>query len=177
MRNPLLEKMVASGANEPSRRESIRFLSTLVVCVSLCCVITAFAVRGSDNSHFLPLAASETTKATAPPSPVSRVQPSTAQQTEHIQAEVVVIRRTGIEPATITRPKGRFLLLVYNRSGLSEVGLRLDRVTGALLRLHDVRVPNQKLDWRSVEDLNPGDYVLTEASHPGWACHITITPK
>src|SRR5262245_6430202 len=99
---------------------------------------------------------------------------SSGEKTDRIQPEVVVIRKTGIEPAEIVRPRGRFALVVYNRSGLSEVQLKLDHVGDTTIR--NARVSREKLDWRSVEDLAPGNYVLSEANHPGWACNITITP-
>lgn len=94
---------------------------------------------------------------------------------ETIEAEVITIRSTGFEPTTITRDKGKFLLVVHNRSGLREVVLRLDRETGG--RLHDVRVPREKLDWNVQVDLHPGRYVLTEANHADWVCHITINAR
>ncbi len=94
---------------------------------------------------------------------------------ETIEAEIITIRSTGFEPTTITRDKGKFLLVVHNRSGLREVVLRLDREAGG--RLHDVRVPREKLDWKTLVDLHPGRYVLTEANHADWVCQITITPQ
>jgi hypothetical protein len=85
---------------------------------------------------------------------------------------VIKITPLGFEPAEVTRPAGRYLLGVYNRSGLREVVLRLDRVTGN--RVHEVRVPREKLDWRALVDLTPGSYLLTEANHPQWSCKLTI---
>jgi hypothetical protein len=92
-----------------------------------------------------------------------------------LEAELVTIRPHGFEPKEITRPKGRFILAVDNRSGLEEVNLRLDQVAGN--RLHQVRVPREHLDWSEVFDLHPGNYVLTEANHPNWVCRITITAQ
>jgi len=51
------------------------------------------------------------------------LQQNSEKQT--VQAELVTILPTGFEPGQITRPRGRFLLLVQNRSGLQEVQLRL----------------------------------------------------
>jgi hypothetical protein len=80
---------------------------------------------------------------------------------------------TGFEPKEINRPKGQFLLVVHNRSGVEEVNLRLDHEAGN--RLHEVRVGRDRLDWRAPLDLHPGQYVLTEAGHPGWICRINVT--
>ena len=67
------------------------------------------------------------------------------------------------------------MLFVDNRSGLEEVTLRVDRVAGP--RLHEVRVPREMLDWNEEINLTPGQYVLTEASHPDWVCRITVNPQ
>lgn len=92
-----------------------------------------------------------------------------------LRVELITITPRGFEPAEITRSKGIFLLAVDNRSGLDEVTLRHDRVAGN--RLHETRVPRKELDWSEVFDLNPGQYVLTEANHPQWACRFTITAQ
>lgn len=92
-----------------------------------------------------------------------------------LEAELIVIRPSGFEPSQITRPAGRFILAVENRSGLDEVDLRLDRDDGD--RLQQVRVPRSKLDWSGVVDPPPGTYVLTEANHSDWSCRITITAR
>lgn len=96
-------------------------------------------------------------------------------QRERVETELITVRPFGFEPAEITRKQGRFLLAVDNRSGLEEVTLRLDRVTGN--RLRDVNVPRRKLDWREFMDLPPGRYVLSEAAHPEWTCTVTIMPQ
>jgi hypothetical protein len=88
---------------------------------------------------------------------------------------LVTIRPTGFEPAEVSCPKGRFLLMVDNRSGLTDVLLRLVHETGHQER--EERVSQGKLGWREVFDLPPGRYQLTEANHPNWVCHITITAR
>lgn len=88
---------------------------------------------------------------------------------------LIGIRPDGFHPAQLARPAGRYLLSVENRSGLSEVVLRLDRVNGE--RVYDVRVPRGRIDWRTQVDLTPGNYVLTEAGHPRWKCNIAITAE
>lgn len=103
-------------------------------------------------------------------------QPSHAQPTRgRVEAEVITIRPSGFDPAEITRPRGRFYLVVENRSGTHDLDLRLSREAG--LGLAGVRIPRGRLRWRDALDLPPGTYVLTEAGHPGWACRLTITPN
>jgi hypothetical protein len=61
------------------------------------------------------------------------------------------------------------------------VQLRLDHQSDDLLhlieRLADSIVPREQMDWNSgLLRLAPGHYLLTEANHPQWSCHITIKP-
>ncbi|SRR6266571_5416654 len=151
-----------------------RLLSGMVITASLCGAMTALNLSSnSSGSH--PSSGIDVTAASRSVSAVpSALSGTLAAEPQRIPGELIVIKRTGIEPTSITRSTGRFLLLVYNRSGLSEVALTLGPVGGPLLR--QVIVPSQKLDWRSVEELSPGDYLLSEANHPGWTCRITITP-
>jgi hypothetical protein len=64
--------------------------------------------------------------------------------------------------------------VVNNHSELPDVELRLMRETGG--RLHGARVPQEQINWSDVVDLHPGRYVLTEANHPDWVCHIIVAP-
>lgn len=90
-----------------------------------------------------------------------------------VESEVITLSPTGFNPAEITRPRGRFLILVDNRSELDEVTFRLSRADGHGLR--EVRRTKEELIWKQLEDLPPGEYLLTEASNPEWVCRITIT--
>ncbi len=101
-------------------------------------------------------------------------QPPTQNRSE-MEAETITITPLGFDPPQMTRPKGAFLLVINNRTGLDEITFRLDREAGN--RLHEVRVPREQLDWDTVIYLHPGTYLLTEASHPEWECRITITAQ
>lgn len=54
-----------------------------------------------------------------------------ASQQRHtlLESEVITVTRRGFEPALITRPEGRFILMVDNRSG-KDLNFRLSRDTG-----------------------------------------------
>lgn len=93
----------------------------------------------------------------------------------NLDARVIVLRQLGFEPSQITHTKGRFLLVVHNRSGLQDVQFSLAREAGP--HVVDVRTPKEQPNWRSIIDLTPGNYILTDADHPEWICHITITPN
>jgi hypothetical protein len=96
-------------------------------------------------------------------------------QNQKIEAEIITIRPTGIEPTTITRPKGPFILRVEDRSGLKEVEVQLSVDRGG--RVFQVKASRERADWSRLVDPPPGRYVLTEVNHPEWTCTITITAE
>jgi hypothetical protein len=93
---------------------------------------------------------------------------------ERLEGELVVVEARGFEPAEITRPAGPFLLIVDNRSGLEQVQVRVERVTGRE-RLYDIPLSRKDYSWNSLLRLPPGEYVLTVAGHPEWVCRLTLT--
>lgn len=99
------------------------------------------------------------------------VQPSA----EKLEAELVTLTETGFAPQEIVRPRGTFLLVVDNRSGMQEVEFRLDRVAGG--RVHQVRIPRHQVDWMERFALPPGTYLLSEANRPEWTCRLTVTAR
>jgi hypothetical protein len=142
-----------------------RTRAILVGAILVCASVLALGIH--NRVSYAPY----TSSAQGPTTPVD--DPPTSA--DRLEAEIVTIRRSGFEPLQITRPAGRFLLVVDNRSELEEVDLRLDRRAGE--RQHQVRVRREALDWSEMFDLPPGHYVLTEATHPEWTCDITITPR
>ena len=106
--------------------------------------------------------------------PASAV-PQRARHIADFESELITITPHGFEPQEITRPRGRFLLMIDNRSGLSATSLALTREAGE--RTHEMRVPREEPNWSDVVNLPPGRYVLTESDHPRWACRITITAQ
>lgn len=71
----------------------------------------------------------------------------------------------GFDPAEVRWPKGRIFLTVNNLSNVSELVLRLDRKVGG--RVKEMNLRSKKERSAGVLDLTPGDYLLTEANHPG----------
>ena len=91
------------------------------------------------------------------------------------EAELITIEPHGFEPVEITRPQGRFLLAVDNRSGLEDIQLHLERAEGG--RVPALEARNRRLSWREEVDLPLGRYVIRETNHPEWSCRITITAR
>lgn len=150
-----------------------RYLS-LRAALAVCAVLVlaaVFVIAGARLSP--PLKASALPKAVEPPAAADPRGQQTADEGD--EAELITILPSGFEPAEITRPRGKFLLVIDNRSGLGDVTWRLDREAGG--RLHEVRLSGGRLHSGQFEDLPPGTYLLTEAGHLDWTCRIRITPN
>ena len=104
--------------------------------------------------------------------PAATTQPETTLVSTSVPTARITIMTIGFDPEEMTLPAGSVPLAVDNRSGLDEVVLRLDRDGGE--RLVDVQVDKSKVDWHGTVELTAGQYTLTEANHPEWACHITV---
>ncbi|MGE0132301.1 MAG: hypothetical protein AB7U82_29820 [Blastocatellales bacterium] len=99
-----------------------------------------------------------------------------AAQTK-MEVELVTLKRWGFEPKEITRPKGRFLLVINNRAEQSRQ-LTFSLADERRNRLKDVKLgANGKKNSNDLYDLSPGAYLLTVAEFPEWVCRITITNK
>jgi hypothetical protein len=111
--------------------------------------------------------------ATSPSFPAINLTNGLIPQSNSLPRELITIRPTGFEPAEISRPPGRFLLAINNKSGLDEVVLRIQREGGS--RQHEVRIRQENFRWRVAATLSSGRYILTAPEHPDWRCIIIIT--
>ena len=91
-----------------------------------------------------------------------------------LTVEMISVGPDGFQPTNLTRPAGRFLLGINNRSGLRELTFQLTREDGRLMQ--EARVNPKQPNWRSLVNLPVGTYRLTEINHADWACTIVITP-
>lgn len=114
------------------------------------------------------------TSAGPPVAPRATAPVMPAQSSRGAEVEIVTLFDLGFEPAQITRPAGRFLLAVNNKTGLDKADFVLTRDGGPTL--HQARVTRGGRNWRKTLELAPGAYLLAEAGHPDWVCRITITP-
>jgi hypothetical protein len=86
---------------------------------------------------------------------------------------MISVGPNGFQPTSLTRPSGRFLLAINNRSGLEELSIHLMREDGTLMQ--KARVDSKQPNWRSLVNLPPGAYRLIETSREDWICTIVIT--
>lgn len=166
-------KQLHAHKNQSARLTGTRWKlwMTFAVGILMACTMLNFAV-GAAKRKVAPASATGPPKAT---SSKLAATPRSAASGDRLEVETIILTRFGFEPEQIIRPPGEFLLNVLNRSQVSDVDLRLDKSAGDHVRLQ--HVSQDKLDWRDFFTLEPGDYVLTEASHPEWVCRITITPQ
>jgi len=99
--------------------------------------------------------------------------PITQNRIADFESEIITVTPHGFEPRALTRPAGRFLLLIDNRSGLPEFSPALSLLGG--IQVRTMQIPREQPNWSDIVDLPPGTYVLTEANHSRWLCRITIT--
>lgn len=157
------------------RLRSGRFAS-MVVCGLSLCGVAAFGVHAYNYRALAALVYAERSTALA----LVETRAGTAtvpqgQPSERIEVELITVTPDGFQPKEITRPQGRFVIAIENRSGRQEVSIRLDRQAGG--RLIESRMSKEKLNAKYLTDLTPGCYMLTEANHPDLVCRFTITPR
>lgn len=144
----------------------IRLALLVVAIVGL----TSFVIgaRARLTNHILGKASgpAQNTPASTAPS-----MPSATRITSHI----LTLGPRGFDPPEVSWPKGKFLLIIDNRSNVSDLTMRLDREAGG--RVKEIKFKMRKERSAGVVDLIPGNYLLTEANHPGWICRMSITPQ
>ena len=133
-------------------------------------LVALAGVMGAWHKSTTPVALPEVVKTTPAAALPQRIRPIAT-----FESELITITPHGFEPREITRPPGQFLLLIDNRSDLAVTSLSLTREAGP--RTRELSVPREEPNWSEVVDLPSGNYVLTEANHPRWACRITITSQ
>jgi hypothetical protein len=106
------------------------------------------------------------------PKPAVRSTAQNARTTAPGEVVLINLTATGFEPDQITRPAGRFLFGVNNRSGLSDLTFQMVAESGSTTG--QKRMIQEKL-WRKVIEPQPGRYLLRVPGHPKWTCNITIT--
>jgi hypothetical protein len=161
------------------RRAALHRSRNDIYLLSFFALLAAGAIALAAVEHAKTATTSRTTAASSPyvsgagynsPQPPRSIS---AERQNAVEAEIIALRPTGFEPSEIIRPGGRFLLAVSDQSGLE--GGELQLLEEGERKIHEVRLSPGKRLWRKVVDLAPGEYRLTEASHPEWVCRITIT--
>ena len=103
---------------------------------------------------------------------VPRVAP---QADSKLTVERVTIFPYGFEPETLIVPPVPFLLTIDDRAGTDDFAFQL--VSEENQPVLQTAIPSGSSSTHKALTLAPGKYLLTETSHPGWACAITVLPN
>lgn len=110
--------------------------------------------------------------ATVDASPASAATPLPPGQT---RAELITITPRGFEPSQITRPAGRALVVVVNKSEHPTTTLRLLAENGSVLG--QVQMPRNRRRWSQFVTLVPGRYRIVDVNRPNVFCNIEVTQQ
>lgn len=84
----------------------------------------------------------------------------------------LMLTSNGFNPTELRPPSRRFLLSIDNRSGVSDLVLRLNRADGSQVR--ELHVSGAGGDWSESFDLSADTYSLSEANHSSWVCTMIV---
>ena len=103
-------------------------------------------------------------------SPVEKAPPAT---TEEDVPQVISLQVTpsGFEPSETIAPRGKFLILLQNRTGRRDLNFWLARENEGRV----VESKPQQRDWKAWVQLAPGTYIVGETNHPEWRSIIRVT--
>jgi hypothetical protein len=142
-----------------------RSIAKAIGLAAIATLLVGFIIYGDTNRKHLTrasFAGATTTPQTAIPDDPS-----------DIQALLFEVRPFGFTPSELGVPAGRYLIVLSNRTGRSDLSFRLDREGNG--RVSESR-PNRR-DWKEQVQLLEGNYTLTEANNPSWSCSIRVTAR
>ncbi len=83
----------------------------------------------------------------------------------------VQVTPSGFEPRETIAPRGKFLILLQNRTGRRDLNFWLARENEGRV----AESKPQKRDWKAQLQLTPGTYIIGETNHPEWQSTIRVT--
>ena len=104
--------------------------------------------------------------------PTAVVERATIPQSEDVpQVVALQVTPSGFEPRETIAPKGKFLILLQNRTGSRDLEFWLARENEGRI----AKSEPQKRDWKAHVQLAPGTYIIGETNHPEWQSIIRVT--
>jgi hypothetical protein len=98
--------------------------------------------------------------------------PVTSPSTEDVpQVVSLQVTPSGFEPTETIAPKGKFLIILQNRTGQRDLNFWLARENEG--RAAESKPQNR--DWTAQVQLAPGTYIIGETNHPEWQSIIRVT--
>lgn len=107
----------------------------------------------------------------------SRENPTQLQSNPALSSEDVPqvisleVTPSGFESTETIAPRGRFLILLQNRTGRRDLNFWLARENQERVAQSE----SKKRDWKAQVQLNPGTYIIGETNHPEWRYTIRVT--
>jgi hypothetical protein len=95
-----------------------------------------------------------------------------ARKEERIPVLILNIDRDGFGRRSLEIPVRRFFLVLRNGTGLRDLAVSFDRVSGE--KIKDVSLQSRRMRTATLMDLGPGSYKLSAVNHPDWTFEITI---
>ena len=121
---------------------------------------------------FTALTVAFTSRAANIRSSMDPVERATAPQHEDVpQVISLQVTPSGFEPSETIAPKGKFLILLQNRTGRRDLEFWLARENEGRV----AESKGQNRDWKAQVQLAPGTYIIGETNHPEWQSIIRVT--
>ena len=104
-------------------------------------------------------------------------RPVTQKPRLNIPVVVIYLKPHGMEPKTLSIPKGDIYLVLDNKSGARNVSMLINRdlPNAAATKVQDLPTKQSNLTTGQVVTLQPGNYIITEVNHPDWKTKVTVT--
>lgn len=87
------------------------------------------------------------------------------------QVVTLQVTPSGFEPGETIAPKGKFLILLQNRTGQRDLNFWLARENEGRV----AESKREQRDWSAKIQLAPGTYIIGETNHPEWQSIIRVT--
>lgn len=103
------------------------------------------------------------------PTPASRQNSLPVQEQER---GLIKLLTGGFSQTEVSGSSGHYRLVMTRPSRDEAVVLQLKTETGGLVQ--EIEMPQEKVNWTTLIELEAGSYSLTVVNHPGWICHISV---
>jgi hypothetical protein len=100
---------------------------------------------------------------------------SPLQSSPNVQEQergLIRLLTSGFSQTEVTGTGGQYRLVMTRASQDEAVVLQLKRESGELVQ--EITMPQEKLNWTTLVELEAGSYTLTVTNHPQWVCNISI---
>ena len=159
--------MISWSTSDPAKTLSNlrkRNLTAVLALVSALVVVIASVALGKINHR---------NAATIGTALAATTGPQQTVESTDMQALLFEVRPFGFLAPEVTVSAGRYLIVLNNRTGRSDLTFQLERENDGRI----FQSPANSRDWKEQVTLQPGTYVLSEVNNPSWKCLIRVTSR